>query len=905
MKHKIAVFLLAFAPIAYAFQAAAGSMIRVVEGSEINRYYRDRLSDPLAEKIYDAFENMDFSTGENIRIKEGIQAAAKSYTEGDPSLLKSFGAALDSFRFDHTELFYVDFDRVSFSIGKSGDEYVMTLGSGRTDTYFVDGITVENVDEKIRAYDDALQAFVSDIAADTVAEKAAAVNQKVCDRVAYSFCADDAEKAPFIRTSFGALIYGHAVCEGYARLYKAAMNRLGVPCELISGYLSEGEKAEPHMWNYVLDSESWYAVDPTVNDGNARPVLMSSSDDFSYDHFEDPVVSSSAYSMPYPALHRSEYITDSGRLNVAGALYGGEKAIAVSYDGWNARDLTQKEHLYIAFRMASTNEGVKVWSPWSTAQFMEVAYQGIVASDDAFTYYLIERGGIHISDIMVGIFDCPADDKADFAIKDIDGTTPLCPSYSEKSVGDHLLEVSSEIKNPEHDPTYIRPAYIEKISPSDFGQRPFDVEQEIALSVTYDQKLKKIVDGDPVEIDVTFSHADDREIIDSEVRKNLILKNVEWDGESTVSFTFRASPMFQHNGLTYHFNVKNLVGDLGADIEGKAPIAFGGIFSRTSFVCSKIFDDGRLYMDVYGQPTIVGNSDLSLSGWKYEDNDGKEHLVSENQRSQLALVVSKPEEIRELEDATKRLESSVLHAETYELNLNICNGTPIIPNGSYLKLSFGFPAGYGPDDEGVTFKVYHFKRTGSDLSSIDYDHPEVLDCVITKYGLVVTVDSFSPFVIAALLSDGSKETKGILTECNGWGGTVGTASKKPVEFVSVNESVTYSFAPKKGYSVEYVLLNGKAMTVENDQLTLRYDDLKENNVLTVGFVSETIKEKEKQDGISDLTFEFYTLSDRSDPKNPSSFNIRKLLILIGIGIAVLLLLIGFCSIRRRKKRARR
>ena len=905
MRLKIAVFLLAVTSVTYALHPMTESSLRVVEGSEIDRYYGNKITDPLAGQIYDALEHMDFSSGENIRITEGIQSVAKSYTEGDPTLLKAFGAALDSFRFDHTELFYVDFDRVSFSVGKNGDEYVMTLGSGRAHTYFADGITAANVQEKISMYDTALETFVSDIQGATVSEKVAMVNQQVCDRVTYSFCEEENEKAPFIRTAFGALVYGKAVCEGYSRLFKAAMNRLGVPCELISGYLSEGEKAEPHMWNYVLDSESWYAVDPTVNDGNSHRVLMSSSGDFFYDHFEDPIVSSASYSMPYPALYRSEYITDSGRLNVTGSLYQGEKAIAVSYDGLNARELTQKENLYIAFKMASTNEGVKVWSPWSTAQYMEIAYQSIIINEDSCTYYLSERGGAHISDIMVAIFDCPADDKKDFALKDTDGTTLLCPSYSENSVRDHLLEVSSEIMNPEHDPSYIRPAYIEKISPSDFGQRSFDVEKEISVSVTYDQKLKKITDDDPVDIEVSFSHTDDREIIESEVRKNLILKDIRWDGESTVSFTFRASPMFQHNGLTYHFSVKNLVGDLGSDIPGKSPNGFGGIFSRTSFVCSKVFNDGRLYMDVYGQPTIVGNEDLSVSGWKYKDADGEEHRVSENQRSQLALVVSKPAETKALEDAVKQSESSISHAETYELNLNICNGTPIIPNGSYLKLSFGFPAGYGPDDEGVTFKVYHFKRTGSDLSSIDYDHPEILDCVVTKYGIVVTVNSFSPFVIAALPKDGSDGKKGIVAECNGLGGTVGTASKKPVEFVSADGSVTYSFIPEEGYIVEYVLLNGEKITVANDQLTLRYSDLKENNVLTVGFVSESIKEKETRDGIVDLTCEFYTHSDKSDTPEPSdSIRIRELLPLIGIGAAVLLVLIGFLYIGIRKKRSR-
>ena len=308
-------------------------------------------------------------------------------------------------------------------------------------------------------------------------------------------------------------------------------------------------------------------------------------------------------------------------------------------------------------------------------------------------------------------------------------------------------------------------------------------------------------------------------------------------------------------------------------------------------------------MDVYGSPTLVGNSDLSLDGWTYTDTNGVEKQVSQNQRSQLALVVTTPNNSQDLIDGVEGNvpTNAVKKAETYELELNICGGVAKIPNGSYLRLSFGFPAGYGPEDEGVTFKVYHFKR--NDITGeLDYDNPEELDCVVTKLGLVVSVNNFSPYVVVALDKSKVETTKkGIALDFNGVGGTVSSNNNSSVSFVEKNGEISYTFTPSSSdYKLDYVLLNGKKQQVdENGKLTLTYDQLDSSNTLSVGFVSKRVYIEQENAGITNLETAFISnnLDDSLSQEN-------KLALLIIVLSVVIMGCASFCiaSFRRKNKK---
>jgi hypothetical protein len=213
-------------------------------------------------------------------------------------------------------------------------------------------------------------------------------------------------------------------------------------------------------------------------------------------------------------------------------------------------------------------------------------------------------------------------------------------------------------------------------------------------------------------------------------------------------------------------------------------------------------------MDIYGEPSLVGTGDMSLTGWKTEDGN----YVADNQRSQMVLVATKPTaaESDEMVDGAANAagvdSSKVLSSATFNLDLNICSKYTEIPAGSYMKLAFGFPEGFGPEDEGVTFQVYHFKKNSD--GSLNYDEPEILDCVITEYGLIVTVTSFSPFAIIAVNKSDvpASTTRNIYAESLSTGGTL-VADSQGIIKVSQGATKTFTFVPADGYQVDRVLLN--------------------------------------------------------------------------------------------------
>lgn len=222
-------------------------------------YYGNRLTDQegkvdraAAIAFYEALETMDFKSGGNLQVTDpAVTGLAEGYAGGNDKLLRSFGAAVDSFRYDHTEYFYVDWDMLSVNVGKKGGEYIVTIGTGRTDSYLID--KTANIDEQVAAYEAKLDELVEaakKAAKDTSKkELARAANDVICadGKVEYSFCDDNKTKAKYIRTAYGALVNGKAVCEGYSRLYKAVLDALDVECELVSGYYIDGEAFEPHI----------------------------------------------------------------------------------------------------------------------------------------------------------------------------------------------------------------------------------------------------------------------------------------------------------------------------------------------------------------------------------------------------------------------------------------------------------------------------------------------------------------------------------------------------------------------------------------------------------------------------------------------------------------------------------
>lgn len=84
------------------------------------------------------------------------------------------------------------------------------------------------------------------------------------------------------------LINGRSVCQGYAKTMQLLLNRLGIPCTLVTGTVDSGER---HAWNAIQADGDWYYADVTWGDSSYQAMDASQSDfipDVNYDYLLVP-----------------------------------------------------------------------------------------------------------------------------------------------------------------------------------------------------------------------------------------------------------------------------------------------------------------------------------------------------------------------------------------------------------------------------------------------------------------------------------------------------------------------------------------------------------------------------------------------------------------------------------------
>ena len=119
------------------------------------------------------------------------------------------------------------------------------------------------------------------------------------------------------RNIYGALIENEVVCEGYAKAFKYLLDKLEIPCILVSGEAINSEgRQESHMWNYVQINDIWYAVDVTWDDpiiinGNylseeARYKYFCQGNNIYTNHFASKTITNEEQIYEYPELYNKE-----------------------------------------------------------------------------------------------------------------------------------------------------------------------------------------------------------------------------------------------------------------------------------------------------------------------------------------------------------------------------------------------------------------------------------------------------------------------------------------------------------------------------------------------------------------------------------------------------------------------
>lgn len=898
----------------------------------------------LAKKFYNALDDI-YKSGDFLDGKTEYDITAKGIVtsdqikgwveNGDLTVPKAFSAARDAFLTDHPEIFYIDFYKMTISAGRSNGVYSAFIDSGRAaNLYYDNGFTTESaVKEAIEKFDDKVNEIVTKIKADqskdTYSEKdyffAKEVNRYIAENTKYDYVTyqnkDDENyiAAANVRTAYGGLVEGKAVCGGFSTAYKVVMDKLGVPCITVNGYSNQkneyGEyqpSSVYHMWNYVfLEAPTvaksaastrdavngdWYSVDVTwdhssLNKNKYAVVSGTSDKDI---HVTDGVISSSKYELKYPELSAHNYGASSSTDGLQDSVVyegAGEDDddgstlqsvyATVSYNGKSANKLLEEDGLYLCYRYAAHINGKLVWSDWyAFAPMME--YLNIVADTNG---YLEDNG------VETRFYENTSVYYMQFAVYDEepDGLTPpivsgTYPEYNGKTfkykyTEDKLNEINSvamgDINVNKAYGTYTAPPYIINSTPThqveqviSDGMRDETIKDKVIMAeskafvieITYDEPLHKIDENKPITVSFISDHPDAADYarfypLDD---KGTLVELVERPKNSgstemvlnTIRFKFAPSLMWKHNREGYFFLIDN-VGSAkmvtkivdGKEVtttSDKEPNPAYYIFGREYIACPACFNyDGRLWVECCAQPMLADNSDLSATNFLKEDGTTS---FSENERSQMMLVAEKASEetentmLDEIEnsDAISVGKEDIKETATFDIALQICNRYPKIPDGSYVKIMLGFPDGYGPDQAGVKFKLFHRKH---DPKTNTYEIEEI-PCVVTQFGIVATVKSFSPYMVAAVDADKVKD-KTVYATIDGKGGKLSAADGE-IKSLKAGESYTYTIKPDDGYQVYAVTLNGKNVTsqVKDGKLTVTYEGLESDNEIEIMYIAD-------------------------------------------------------------------
>ncbi len=222
------------------------------------------MQDQTAFKIYQALRTIDTET-KTLEVKFD-QALKIQYEAASGYLSKMFQMAVDAFRADYPEIFWID------DITVAQRSYPLEKDEDGTEFFVVDGMTLDiilpdsygNLSEAYDAVYKKLTECINSAKDLSVYETLKLYHDFLCEQLVYDKSAANAHDV------YGALIGGKCVCEGYAESFKALCDLSDIPCVLVVGKAENGGAQEEHMWNYCLIDDKWYAVDATWDDQESK-----------------------------------------------------------------------------------------------------------------------------------------------------------------------------------------------------------------------------------------------------------------------------------------------------------------------------------------------------------------------------------------------------------------------------------------------------------------------------------------------------------------------------------------------------------------------------------------------------------------------------------------------------------
>lgn len=888
-KKKAAIFLTVLLVLSFCLTGISSS-VRAANKNNY-RYYYHQLS-AESKQIYDAmfqmYEQGIFQTGTQSYdlVENGHMTAGQlsSYEGKFDGLLTSFGAARDAFYADYPDIFYVDFSSLAIGVETDGQGgYKAYLGMKTENTpYYVKGFTdSRQVESAIIAHEAKINEIVQGAknSSQSPREQVIYVHNALLESTSYRLennCSPGNEG--HVRTSYGALVKGESLCEGYARALKSMLDSLGIPSVLVQGYYQDTDGSRNlHMWNYVQLDGKWYAVDATADDGmkgdaGSDAYLLADSEAMGKHHVPDGVMSPSGVRFTYPQLAGTQPenpgdgtvepenpgtaqpenpAPENPRPGEDGSQEGESAPAVGTIDGEGYEIVFSKDGLVVGYREGTEFEeetGVFKVS-YKGKGYLEASKEGIYILSRFYQYIPAtgecEPGNWGYSDPTP--FHMPqledalviANSNSRFLEFAVTKVPPKGPLYGDGLTAEELKSnwnfqgtesdffiATGRLENPNGN--FVPAPYARWLTPGNTGY--LRCGATYTVTAVYSEQLEEC-DGQKAGYSLTVKDG-------WSAVENSRIEDFRWDGDRTVTFKFTPSKMLADSYSRYDFEITGLRGTGSL----KAPEGFSYDAKAKISICA--YRPQGYYLNVFGKPELLEPADLSCKGWELSTGEKLENAVTN-----IVLVASKPELVITTPDAGQNqvmldkiendLGDTVVKSATYNIDLKMCNKS-IVSTGSSVRMSIGFPEGYGPDSEGVVYKAYHFIKKGGKITGV-----EPIDCVVTQYGLVIATKSFSPFAVCAVKEDNTETPVKKVLFLNSAGGEVEGDTIRVLEKSQPAQTVTVR--AKEGYQLSSINVSGKELPITDNKtmsISLSYDTLTyDENIVDVIFAAEQPKQE--------------------------------------------------------------
>lgn len=149
---------------------------------------------------------------------------------------------------------------------------------------------------------------------------------------------------------YGALVQKNAVCAGIASAYKLLLNKVGIPCDVVTSI------AQNHEWDAVKIGNNYYNADPTfdISKGYAYHDYFLKSDNYFFNHMHNgwkiDGISYNINSSPYDNWYKMECDTTFVNMNVGDKytfyLKTGKEKPSFLYNNEGLKVETKSKDLY-------------------------------------------------------------------------------------------------------------------------------------------------------------------------------------------------------------------------------------------------------------------------------------------------------------------------------------------------------------------------------------------------------------------------------------------------------------------------------------------------------------------------------------------------------------------------------